>query len=270
MASCLQWPSAQNGHWCSFALFYASILVALIAVVLASQQMLVLPNRTLGDSHDTNTVAVISSSVLPQQPLPPVLPVLDVKNIEDRERRDLDAMICRLCTTHHAGKPNGLHVFALQAPMMLLTIAAFSFFAGVCTVVFAPLAEHFVWGDEAKARIFPHLKCDPMCTGLLLISHSLDCHIRGIYGPIPHGYFLSDLLADARPVQRASRQHIEVSVVLGIDQDMTVLPRVLHIEPSDIAQGTAQSCANEVDRCQYFVTTAEQYDLLRSKYRFNM
>ena len=197
VASCLKWQSTQDGHWCCSALFYASILVALVAVVLASQQMLVLPNRTLKDSNDT-AVAVISS-VLPQQQIPPPLPVSDT-DIEEREKRDFDAMIDRLGVTHHSGKPNWLHVFALQAPIMLLTFAAFFFFAGVCAVVFAPLARHLIWGDEAKASI------SELTTGTgFSLTGIADRDICGIHRAVLDWHFLSDLVVDAWLVQRSSR-----------------------------------------------------------------
>lgn len=114
---------------------------------MASQQMLVLPNRPLTNSNEA--AAVVNSSVLPQQQLPPTLPISGTE-IEDREKKELDAMIDRICTTQHAGRPNWLHVFALQPPIMLLTLATMSFFAGVCTVVFGPLVEQFIWDDKAK------------------------------------------------------------------------------------------------------------------------
>ena len=144
-ASCLSWPSTVNGHWSASALFYASILISIVGVVMSSQQLLALPNRAIDTFHEKAVVA----STLSQQSVPQPLTTSD-SQLADKEKQDLDEIVDRLCTTYHTGEPNRLHVYALQVPIMLLTMATFAFFAGVCSVVFAPLAKHLAWDDNAK------------------------------------------------------------------------------------------------------------------------
>ena len=47
----------------------------------------------------------------------------------------------------------GRWLFALQAPIMLLTFSVMTFLAGLCSVVFSPLAHHLTWDSEAKASL---------------------------------------------------------------------------------------------------------------------
>lgn len=42
------------------------------------------------------------------------------------------------------------YVYALQAPIMLLMFAVMTFLAGLCSVVFSPLARNLGWNGDAK------------------------------------------------------------------------------------------------------------------------
>ena len=142
VVSCLQWPGTQNGHWSAAASFYACQLLAFVAIVTGSQQMLVLPGERPHESDeefDTSTG-------------------LDSKERHDREGKEFDkqylqAVVRRLRDTRHDDRPNPLLVFALQAPIMLLTLSFMAYLAGLCSVIFAPLALQPVWGDNAKVRL---------------------------------------------------------------------------------------------------------------------
>ena len=136
VASCLQWPSTQNGHWSAGALFYASILLAFAAIVMGSQQLLVLPSVQI-DKVD--------------------------QDLEEDYRARLNDIVERLCRTPHANRPNYFHVTALQMPFMVLSFSVLAFFGGLCSIIFAPLAKHIVWDDDAKVRI----------ALLLMLVHSL-------------------------------------------------------------------------------------------------
>ena len=50
MASCLSWPSTQDGHLSSVTFFYANLLIAFVAIVSRSQQLLVVPNGRGADA----------------------------------------------------------------------------------------------------------------------------------------------------------------------------------------------------------------------------
>lgn len=52
-----------------------------------------------------------------------------------------------------AHEVKGRWLFALQAPIMLLTFSVMTFLAGLCSVVFSPLAHHLTWDSEAKASL---------------------------------------------------------------------------------------------------------------------
>ena len=150
MASCLQWPSVQAGHWSAAALFYASMLVALLAIVTGSQQSLILPNdaklNTTEDPSDERKPAAPQRTIshLSRQE----------SKLEQNERDYLNTVIYRLSKTHDKGWPNKLHVFALQAPMMFLSWCVVFFLAGLCSVIFGPLARQLAWNDDAKVRSF--------------------------------------------------------------------------------------------------------------------
>ena len=125
MASCLQWPATQNGHWSASAFFYASMLLAFITVVLGSQQMLVLPKE--------RSLVEIDGE------------------LKDYDEQYLQAVIARFRGPgRDSHRPNRLQVAALQAPFMVLSLSVLAFLAGMCSVVFAPLARAPVWGDNAK------------------------------------------------------------------------------------------------------------------------
>ena len=126
VASCLQWPSTQNGHWSAGALFYASILLAFAAIVMGSQQLLVLPSIQINkDDHE----------------------------LEEDYRAQLNDIVERFCRTPYANRPNHFHVTALQMPFMVLSFSVLAFFGGLCSIIFAPLAKHMIWDDDAKVRI---------------------------------------------------------------------------------------------------------------------
>ena len=72
--------------------------------------------------------------------------------LEDAEKLYLNEVVSRLCNTRRDDRPNHLQVFALQAPIMLLSMAVLSFLAGLCSVIFAPLAKRLAWDDDAKVR----------------------------------------------------------------------------------------------------------------------
>ena len=145
VASCLQWPGTANGHWSAPALLYASILLALGAIVTGSQQLLLLPNERQEDRRTVTGVA----SVLPQQVLLKPVDRID-SEMETAERQHLKEVVGRICDTPEGEELNYHQIFALQTPIMLLALAVVTFVAAMCSVVFAPLATEPVWGDNAK------------------------------------------------------------------------------------------------------------------------
>lgn len=126
---------------------YASILLSLVAVVCGSQQLLVLPNESRQYTRD----GMGNSQPLPQQVLsePSNRPVAE---LEESEKLHLLAIAKRFRETRRGDRPNTLQVFALQVPIMLLALAVVTFIAGLCSIVFAPLAIQAVWDDNAKVR----------------------------------------------------------------------------------------------------------------------
>ena len=115
------------------------MLLALAAIVMGSQQMLVLPNERRQDVDEGTGTAL-------------VLKMVDTNDtqMEISENQYLQAIVKRLCETHRHGRPNTFQVFALQAPMMLLSLSVVAFLAGLCSVIFAPLATKLAWDGNAK------------------------------------------------------------------------------------------------------------------------
>ena len=141
----MQWPGVQKGHWSATALLYASILLSLVAVVSGSQQLLVLPN----DGRQYTRDSTGNSQPLPQQVLSEPSDRSE-RELEDPEKLHLLAIAKRFRDIRRGDRPNALQVFALQVPIMLLALAVVTFIAGLCSVVFAPLARQAVWDDNAK------------------------------------------------------------------------------------------------------------------------
>ena len=130
MATCLQWPGTQNGHWSATAFFYACLLLAFIAIVTGSQQLLVLPGE---GSHDLDE----SKDGHPRE-------------VKESEKQYLRKVVERLRVRSREDRPNTFQVYALQAPIMLLASSVTAFLMGMCSVVFAPLARQPEWADNAK------------------------------------------------------------------------------------------------------------------------
>ena len=92
------------------------------AVISGSQQLLVLPREQQG---------IISQT--------------------DIERdKDLARLVQRKIKGRSRDGLNNLYVYALQTPIMLLTFSVMTFLAGLCSVVFSPLARNPAWTSEAK------------------------------------------------------------------------------------------------------------------------
>lgn len=126
---------------------YTSILLSLVAVISGSQQLLVLPKERRQYTRDGTG----GSQPLAQQV------VLDPSNrleneLDEAEKNHLHEIAIRFRNVRYNNNPNFLQVFALQTPIMLLAFAAAAFLAGLCSVVFAPLAKNPMWDDNAKVR----------------------------------------------------------------------------------------------------------------------
>ena len=177
VASCLQWPGTQNGHWSATASFYACMLLAFVAIVMGSQQLLVLPNEKLQDSDEDFETST----------------ALDSKDRYDRELKEsekqyLQAVVKRLRDTRHDDRPNVFLVFALQAPIMLLTLSVMAFLAGLCSVVFAPLANHLAWDDNAKVCVDTPILIDstPTCGHRSRLNSAYQAFCALLFSSLPH------------------------------------------------------------------------------------
>ena len=122
VTSCLQWYGTQTSHWSAPALFYSSLIFSLLAVVNGSQQILLLPETKAGGYYSDRDED-------------------EARSIQDRLRKD------------GAYEVKRRWLFALQAPMMLLTLSVMTFLAGLCSVIFSPLAHHLAWNSEAKVSL---------------------------------------------------------------------------------------------------------------------
>ena len=117
LTSCLSWYNLSSRHWSGPALWYAGIILALIAVILGNQQVLVIP-----DTSDTTAASTL-------------------------------AIQKRLMTSDSSSaspRPKRLMLFTGQAPIMSLSYAMICFLVGMVAVVIGPLAGEQKWGDDAK------------------------------------------------------------------------------------------------------------------------
>lgn len=127
MATCLTWPATVRAHWTASALFYLSTVFALVAIVSSSQQLWILPRLDLGST---------------------------INDVHEKHRRieDLSAFVHRVQRTRD-GKLKAKYLFALQAPIMLLTLSVLAFLAGMCSTIYSPLAVKLAWDDAAKVSV---------------------------------------------------------------------------------------------------------------------
>lgn len=117
--SALSWGSIAESHWTACTLFYSCIVLALVAIVTGAQQQMVLP----GDN-------------------PP---------LEDLDLAQFIATITGIRQLNNTAKKyNYGLIFALQAPLMLFSLAVAAFLAGLFSVVFGPLGSSPLRGDNAK------------------------------------------------------------------------------------------------------------------------
>ncbi|KAL8836069.1 MAG: hypothetical protein Q9176_006526 [Flavoplaca citrina] len=202
VASCLQWPSVEDGHWSARACFYASLLLAFVAIVMGSQQMLLLPSQYLpGDPNGSHERAE----------------ALDPKNRYDQELKFKDdqyshAVVKRLCdTSRDDGAPNSILLFAMQTPEMLLSGSVMTFLAGVCSVVFAPLAAELVWDENAK--VMP----DPLGVSFwdiwLIPGYFSDCFVLRHSRSVLHRGFRNDIFPEPFALQSARGPQVKDALV---------------------------------------------------------
>lgn len=133
------------------------MLLAFVAIVMGSQQMLLLPSEIpLQDSKDDSEGIEATESNNRYE-----------RELKLKEERYLQAVVRRLCDTRrHDGSPNTILVFVMQAPEMFLTGSVVTFLGGLCSVVFAPLAHQTVWDDNAKVCSARSNTLDNSLTGL--------------------------------------------------------------------------------------------------------
>lgn len=111
----LAWPSVSSSHWSGPALWYASIILAISAVVVGAQQSFLLPDLSAEE---------------------------DTARIKAKIRK-----------SDMAQTPRSLLLFGLQCPLLLLSYSMLCFLGGLSAVVLSPLAQNPTWAGEAKVRM---------------------------------------------------------------------------------------------------------------------
>ena len=156
------------------------MLLAFVAIVIGSQQMLVLPNER---PHHSDGDFESSTA-------------FDSKERCDRELKESEeqyqqAVIKRLGDTRHGDRPNSFLVFALQAPIMLLSLSVMAFLAGLCSVIFAPLANSPVWDDNAKVCVdTPTFTVDmPTCGHRSLLHSAYQVLCALLFSRLPRPWY---------------------------------------------------------------------------------
>ena len=119
--SCLSWSVLSTSYWAGPALWYGSIVLALMAVMLGAQQVMFLP-----DSLDANAARDFRKRLM-------------VHGGRREKKRGAELL-----------DPRQSMLFAWQAPLMCLSCSVVFFHAGLLSVVVSPLARKREWGDEAK------------------------------------------------------------------------------------------------------------------------
>ena len=115
-------------HWSASALFFASILFALAAIISGSQQLWLLPR--LGDQPSAR------------------------EDERLKQTQGVDDLMERLRSTTRPGRLKTRYLFTLQAPLLLLTFSVMTFLGGLCSLVYSPLSRTLKWDDQAKVGDF--------------------------------------------------------------------------------------------------------------------
>ena len=119
IVSCQSWPAVTTAHWTVLALWNASIVLAICSILTGAQQTLVLG---------------------------PGEPVRELTATEIQEMR------LSLASRGSKGRrdPSAFAVFSWQVPVMLLCYCVLCFLAGLCSVVYGPLARKLRWDADSK------------------------------------------------------------------------------------------------------------------------
>ncbi|KAK4504768.1 hypothetical protein PRZ48_002730 [Zasmidium cellare] len=130
-SSALSWVPASS-HWSCPAFWYSSVVFAVVAIFVAAQQSLALPDP---DSDSWKH-----------------------KFCPDKNKdlkQDVETIRGFFCSAG-GGEKRRVSEFALyawQIPIMLLSYAVFAFLIGLCAGVISPLARDVRWGSEAKVSV---------------------------------------------------------------------------------------------------------------------
>ena len=125
------------------------MLISLAAIVTGSEQLLLLPSEQRRDQCESFG----SSRILSQQSLLKPVDRIDTE-LEEEEKSHLDDVLDRM-RNKRSDSPKYLCLLALQAPIMLLTLAVVLFFAALLSIVFGPLVGNLVLDDNARVRRAP-------------------------------------------------------------------------------------------------------------------
>lgn len=159
MTSSLSWPAIINAHWSVSALWYTSLIFALLAISVGAQQLWLLPSVS--------------------------------DNARTRFHDDGIRLFRDQLGDMHTGK-NATMVFALQCPLMTFALSLACFVGGLLSLILSPLAMRHGWNDEGKvwnvifvcredhadpwadSRYVLHLDFIRACHICLLLTHHLS------------------------------------------------------------------------------------------------
>jgi len=121
---CWSWSTPADYQWLEKAAWFACILLSITAIMTGAQQTLLLetsePSSQMSPDHLHNL------------------------------RRSLEGC----CSNQQHPKPCPIVIFSWQVPIMLLCYAVISFLAGLCVVVYSPIAGKVEWNADAKVSIY--------------------------------------------------------------------------------------------------------------------
>jgi hypothetical protein len=112
----------QSAHWSALALWYVSVLFALVSIFTGAQQALVLYGMTPDARGDHSEV----------------------------EDSTTDSIRRRFQASRDENLPSLRMLFVWQVPIMFLGYSVLTFLTGYCSVIFSPLTEQTGWNADAK------------------------------------------------------------------------------------------------------------------------
>lgn len=145
------WPTLENTAWIATAMWYSSLLLAIIALITSTQQSTLLQTASIDRRSTTSSVDDIQRHLRFLLASPKKAPTSIPSTNRLTPRSDLERNIL---TNVQASQPSWFMLFYWQCPMMLMSYSWVAFLLALTLHVCAPFMRPFEPADSTKAGPF--------------------------------------------------------------------------------------------------------------------